>query len=103
MVDRQTQTARWYELTRVVLPGMASTQNWPIRLDHCFMRVCLDAVLGSPWTRQIGRPAIRTISDDQLAAAIAVAESIAAEPARLPTLNEASLQGRRAARLARAA
>ena len=102
-VDRAAMVARWYELTRVSLPEMASRQGWPIRLDHCFMRVCLDTVLGAPWTDVIDRPAVRTMSDTQLAAAIAIAEEVAVDPARLPELNAASLRGRRASRSARAA
>lgn len=102
-VDRDAMVARWYELTRELLPAMAPDQGWPIRLDHCFMRVCLDAVLGAPWTKAIDRPAIRTMSDAQLRAAINIAEEIAAEPARLPALNADSLRGRRAAQLERVA
>ncbi len=95
---RQALVARWLALTREVLPGMAAEQRWPIRLDHCFMRVCLDHVLGAPWTAVVGRPAIRHMSERQLAEAIATAEDIVAEPDRLPLLNRASLTGRRAAR-----
>ena len=98
--DRAATVARWTELTRDVLPAMAAAQRWPIHLDHCFMRVCLDAALGSPWTAAIGRPAVRTMSEAQLGAAIVVAESIVADPARLPALNDASLIGRRASRAA---
>ena len=101
--DRATLVARWTELTREVLPAMATAQSWPIRLDHCFMRVCLDAALGSPWTKAVSRPAVRTMSEAQLRASLAVAESIVADPARLPALNEASLRDRREARLERAA
>ena len=101
--DRATLVTRWTELTHEVLPAMAAVQRWPIRLDHCFMRLCLDAALGSPWTATIGRPAVRTMSEAQLRVAIAVAESIVVDPARLPGLNEASLRARRAARLERAA
>ena len=97
---REALVARWLELTRVVLPGMAAERRWPIRLDHCFMRVCLDDVLGAPWTDSIGRPAIRCMSEAQLAAAVAVAEGVAADPERLRPLNEASLRGRRSARAA---
>ena len=101
--ERVDQVARWYALTRDALPAMAAAQRWPTRLDHCFMRVCLDAALGAPWTDRIGKPAVATMSDRQLAAAIAVAEAIVAEPSRLRALNDASLRGRRAARQAQAA
>lgn len=91
---------RWYGLTRRILPALAAEHGWPIHLDHCFMRVCLDAALGSPWTAAVARPAIRHMSDEELAAAVRIAEGIAAEPDTLPALNARSLEGRRAARRA---
>ena len=96
---RQALVARWLALTREALPGMAAAQGWPIRWDHCFMRVCLDHALGRPWHEAVRRPAVRHLEDGQLRAAIAVAEGIVAEPSRLRGLNEASLAWRRAARL----
>ncbi len=95
---RAALLARWLELTRTVLPGMAAAQRWPIRLDHCFMRVCLDAAFGAPWTAALKTPAVRHMTDSQLAAAVAVAERVAAEPDTLPAMNRASIDGRRAAR-----
>ena len=86
--------ARWTELTRDVLPRMAAAQRWPIHLDHCFMRVCLDAALGAPWTRAVARPAIHHMDDRQLAAAVRVAEGIVAAPDTLVPLNRRSLAGR---------
>ncbi|MBK1662840.1 GCN5-related N-acetyltransferase [Paracraurococcus ruber] len=98
MPDRRAALLRrWLDLTRQVLPGLAAAHRWPIRLDHCFMRVCLDAALGQRWDRVVRRPAVRHLSEAQLAAAIAVAERIAAEPALLPRLNAASLAMRRKA------
>ncbi len=92
---RPALLARWLHLTRTVLPGMAAAQRWPIRLDHCFMRVCLDAALGQRWDRVVRRPAVRHLSDAQLDAAVAVADRIAAQPGLLPALNQASLRSRR--------
>ncbi len=85
---------RWHALTRTILPGMAALHRWPIRLDHCFMRVCLDAALGTRWDRVVPRPAIRHLTEAQLARAVAVAEGIAADPASLRRLNGASLRMR---------
>jgi hypothetical protein len=99
-IERDALAARWLELTREVMPGMAAAQRWPVHLDHCFMRICLDAALGAPWTRTCRPPAIRTMTDMQLRTAIEVAESLVAEPARLFILNARSLAGRRAARIA---
>ena len=89
---RAALLARWTLLTGTVLPAMAAEQRWPIRLDHCFMRVCLDAAVGVRWDTVVRRPAVRHLSLSQLAAAVEHAERIAAEPALLPALNRASLR-----------
>ncbi len=99
---RDPLVVRWYGLTRHVLPAMAAAQRWPIHLDHCFMRVCLDAAAGAPWTATVKPPAVRHMSVEQLAAAVATAEEVVADPTRLPGLNAASLAGRRAYRTAAA-
>ncbi len=83
--------ARWLDLTRRQLPQAAVEHRWPIRLDHCFMRVCLDAAYGRPWHEVVARPAIRHASDADLARAVAVAEGVLAEPHTLSALNEESL------------
>ena len=71
---------------------MAAEHGWPIRLDHCFMRVCLDAALAVRWDTVVRRPAIRHLSDAQLGRAVAQAEAIAARPDLLPRLNQDSLR-----------
>ena len=91
---REAAQARWLHLTRIVLPALSARHRWPIRNDHCFMRVCLDLAIGEPWHRRVARPAIRHLSDGQLAAAILVAERIAAAPDTLPGLNRRSLEMR---------
>ena len=78
--ERDALVGRWLELTRRTLLGMAAAQRWPIRLDHCFMRVCLDEAMGGPSTEVLRRPAIHSMTDKQLAAAIAVAEEIVVRP-----------------------
>ena len=97
-MTREQLAARWLDLTRRVLPGMAGAEGWPIRLDHCFMRVCLDHALSQPWHQRVRRPAIRHLSDDEMRRAVAVAERVAADPALLPGLNAQSLAWRRASR-----
>ncbi len=84
--------ARWLGLARRVLPGMAAAEGWPIRLDHCFMRVCLDAAFGQPWHEAVRRPAVRHMTEAQLARAVAVAERVVAAPALLFELNAESLR-----------
>ncbi len=91
---RVTLLARWNVLTRDTLPAMAPTHQWPIRLDHCFMRVCLDAALGARWDTLVRRPAVRHLTCAQLARAVAIAERITQEPTLLPSLNTQSLHYR---------
>ena len=90
--------ARWLELMRGTLPGLADAARWPIRFDHCFMRVCLDHAIGQPWHERVRRPAIRNLTDEQLRAAITVADRIVADPSALPRLNAQSLAWRKASR-----
>lgn len=97
-MGRSDLERRWLELTRVVLPAMAVHERWPIRYDHCFMRVCLDAAFGGVWHRAITRPAIRSMSDAEIGRAVGWAERIVAEPALLRALNRQSLEWRRVAR-----
>ncbi len=91
---RAALVARWLELTRVALPQAAARHRWPIRLDHCFMRVCLDAAYGRPWHEVVARPAIRHAADAELQRAVGVAEAILAQPETLEGLNAASLRMR---------
>ena len=90
----QALVARWLDLTRRQLPAAAGQHGWPIRLDHCFMRVCLDAAYGRPWHEVVERPAIRNASDADLARAVEIAEGVLARPETLPGLNDASLRMR---------
>ena len=74
---------------------MARAHRWPIRLDHCFMRVCLDVALDARWDTLVRRPATRHLTPAQLGRAVAIAEGIVADPAILPALNARSLALRR--------
>ncbi len=82
-------------LTRTVLPAMAPRHGWPIRADHCFMRVFLDHAAGGRWDHIVPRPAIRNMPAAMLAQAVALAEQVVAQPWRLPPLNATSLAWRR--------
>jgi hypothetical protein len=92
---RAELVARWGQLLRHVLPKVAVQHRWPITQDHCFMRVCLDTALGAPWHTIVKRPAIRHLSDDELAVAIAVAEGLMHEPETLDGLNQQSIRWRK--------
>lgn len=50
--------------------------GWPICLDHCFMRVCLDNYFGKCWYEVLDKTkgAVKSMSDAQLAGAVQTAE-----------------------------
>ncbi len=94
-MSRADREAEWLRLTREVMPGLAATRGWPVRLDHCFQRILLDAELGSPWTERLaGRPAYKRVDDATLERLIALAEAVVAGAADLRALNRMSLEGR---------
>jgi hypothetical protein len=86
---------RWKQFVNNVLPNMVAAHGWSISQNHCFMRVCLDTSFGCPWQTVVKRPATRYMTDDQLRAAIAVAERIIASPALLAELNRKSILDRK--------
>ena len=83
---------RWLMLTRETLPGLATTRGWPIRNDHCFQRVLLDAACGGRWYDHIeGRPAYRRASDTIPTSAVSLAEQATDGRADVAVLNWQSL------------
>ena len=72
----------YLRLTRERLPALAAAAgDWPIRFDHCFMRVVLDHVFGGPWHATLDRkkgPAFRQLTAAQLREAISIARQIEA-------------------------
>jgi hypothetical protein len=93
--DRAALEARWLELTRERLPALAAARRWPVRDDHCFQRILLDAVCGGCWYDHVeGRPAYRHLDEARLARAIELAEQVERAEADLDTLNAQSLRWR---------
>ena len=93
--DRVRLEAEWLTITRQTLPALAKTSRWPVSADHCFMRILLDAVHDGRWDRAVqGRPAYKHIDAERLAAALALAERVAAGEADLWALNAQSLAWR---------
>ncbi len=94
-VDRDELEARWLQLTRERLPGLAGERDWPVRFDHCFQRILLDHAVGGRWYDHVaGRPAYRHLDDAQLAGAVALGEAVAAGERDLNALNARSLRWR---------
>jgi hypothetical protein len=95
--SRPALEARWLELTRAILPALATGRGWPVRHDHCFQRILLDAATGGVWYDAIaGRPAYAHADAAVLDRAVALAEAVADGSADLHTLNDQSLAWRRA-------
>ena len=91
-MSRGELEARWLHLTRETLPGLAAERRWPVRFDHCFQRILLDAACGGRWMDHVaGRPAYRAIDDARLREAVRLAEAVEAGDADLHALNRSSL------------
>lgn len=93
MTRREQCEQRWLQLTRHILPGVAVERQWPISLDHCFMRVFLDNAYGGRWADHIDkRPAFRHAPDAVLARAVRLAEAVLDARENLDALNLRSMQ-----------
>jgi hypothetical protein len=94
--ERAALEARWLELTRTLLPGLAAERAWPVSADHCFQRILLDAACGGCWYDAIAkRPAYHHASDEVLRRAVPLGDMVAAGEADLHALNRQSLLWRR--------
>ena len=74
--------ARYRALVLGELPRRARAGGWVVTADHCFGRIVLDNVVGGRWYDVLDRrrsPAFAQLGDEQLAAAVALAERLAAE------------------------
>ena len=94
----------YLRLTRDALPAAAESaedlgEHWPIRLDHCFMRVVLDTLFGQPWHVVLDRrsgPAFRQLDEKQIRSAIKIAERmLQLGKSEVGMLNAESLKFRR--------
>ena len=87
---------RWLALTKEQLPARARAERWPLRDDHCFQRVLLDAACGGRWYDHVpARPAYRHLDPERLGNAVALAERLAAEPDAVVLLRELDAQSLR--------
>ena len=95
-LDRTFLEETWLQLTRATLPGLSASRRWPVREDHCFQRILLDAVCGGVWYDHVkGRPAYRRVDVERLAAAVMLGQRIADGEEDLTVLNARSLAWRR--------
>lgn len=75
-MSRAEEVARFKHLTENVLPALARDGGWPIRLDHCFKRICLDYAFGGVWYEHLHRPAERYLTGAALLRATQCAEDL---------------------------
>ncbi len=64
--------------------------DWPIRRDHCFLRVAYDNAAGLRWDILVRPPAWRNLPEDVLAEALRLLRAMD-DPATLRRLNDHSL------------
>jgi hypothetical protein len=85
-VTRDELYARYRQLVDDELPRRAREDRWVVTADHCFGRILLDHAVGGRWYDVLDRrrsPASAQLDDDQLAAAVALAERLEDLPAPL--------------------
>lgn len=84
---------RYMLLTKEIMPDLAraSHTHWPVRNDHCFQRIVLDALCGGIWYGHIARPAYKHLTRDQAAQAVQLCEDIISGGADLVRMNNQSL------------
>ncbi len=76
-MTREQSYARYRALVDDELPRRARADRWVVTADHCFGRILLDHAVGGRWYDALDRrrsPASAQLDDDQLAAAVALAE-----------------------------
>ena len=81
-MSREELLARYRALVLEELPRRARAGRWVVSNDHCFGRIVLDHAVQGRWYDVLDRrrsPAFAQLDDDQLGAAVALAEQIAAE------------------------
>ena len=78
--DREQLLARYRALVLEELPGRARREGWVVTADHCFGRIVLDHAVGGRWYDVLDRrrsPAFTQLDDEQLRAAVTLAERMA--------------------------
>jgi hypothetical protein len=93
-MNRQKLNDDIEHLAKKVLPKRAKQENYPVRFDHCFLRIAYDATVGGKWDESIDRPFKHNASTDQLETAKRRLEQMVEDPNLCHRLNEKSLKYR---------
>ena len=88
--------SRYMLLTKEIMPNLARTSHmhWPVRNDHCFQRIVLDAVCGGVWYDHLLRPAHKNLTQELAANAVDLCNDIISGDTDLVVLNRQSLKWR---------
>jgi hypothetical protein len=80
-------------MTKETMPELARTthRHWPVRNDHCFQRIVLDAVCGGVWYDHLARPAYKHFTREQAMQAVSLCGEIIDGKTDLDALNKQSL------------
>ena len=88
--------ARYAVLTKETMPELARTthRHWPVRNDHCFQLIVLDAVCDGIWYDHLARPAYKHLTRAQAMRVVSLCTDIIDGTADLHALNKQSLDWR---------
>ena len=77
-----------------IFPKLAADYKWPIRLNHCFLRVIYDNVMQEKWSNLLPAPAYKHMTDVEIHKCVLLCEEIRRFPEIMPGLNDISLEYR---------
>ena len=88
--------ARLLALANDEFPAAAKTGGYPVRFNHCFLRIVYDNLFGAQWQTVLpkGKAAYKQLNAGQLADAIELGERVIADPETCRVLNDRSLAWR---------
>lgn len=94
--EREVLRDRLRQLANETFPAVAKTGDYPVRLNHCFLRIVYDNLFGARWQTVLpkGQPAYKQLTTEQLARAIEIGEAIVSNPDLCRSLNRRSLAWR---------
>ena len=80
----------------VEFPAAARAGGYPIRFNHCFLRVVYDNLFGAQWQTVLpkGKPAIRQLTAAQLERALEIGQAVIGDKETCMRLNRKSLDWR---------
>ena len=81
-------------------PAVAKTGDYPVRFNHCFLRIVYDNLFGAQWQTVLpnpkdraskGQPAYKQLDGAQLTRAIEIGHAVIESPEECRRLNDLSL------------